>query len=71
MIEARHIICPLCDMGFVTFLQDLSYKIEGHSGYWEKLKCPKCGTEIYVSDTEKNALLVGDVAARKVRFIFR
>ena len=56
MIEIRHIIFPLCDRGFTAFLQDLSYEVSGHPGYWEKLKCPKCETELFVSDTSNDCL---------------
>ena len=69
MIEIRHIIFPLCDRGFTAFLQDLSYEVSGHPGYWEKLKCPKCETELFVSDTSNDCLLTEDVAAVQKRII--
>ena len=71
MIEVRRIVCPLCEKGFVAFLQDLSYSLEGHSGYWEKLKCPKCETELFVSDTENYYLLPEEVNAKQTRIVFR
>ena len=69
--EARHIICPLCDKGFVAILQALNYAVEGHEGRWEKLQCPKCDTEIFVSDTAKYALLAEDVKAEYKWISFR
>ena len=56
MLEVRNIICPLCDKGFMAFLQDLSYEVAGYPGFWEKLKCPKCETELFVSDTSNDCL---------------
>ena len=69
MIEIRHIICPLCDRGFTVFLQDLSYEVSGHPGYWEKLKCPKCETEIFISDTWYYCLLAEEGSAIQKRII--
>ncbi|MBR1710477.1 MAG: hypothetical protein IJ719_16895 [Clostridia bacterium] len=71
MIEARHIVCPLCEKGYAAFLQDLSYTVEGHSGYWEKLQCPKCEAELLVSDTANYYLLPEKVKAKQTRIIFR
>ena len=71
MLEVRHIICPLCEKGFTAFLQDLSYEVSGHPGYWEKLKCPKCETEIFVSDTSNYYLLAEETAAVRKRLIIR
>ena len=71
MIEARHLVCPLCGKGFVAFLQNLSYTVEDCPGYWEKLKCPKCDTELFVSDTVNYYLLPEEVTAKQERIIFR
>lgn len=71
MIEVRHIVCPLCDKGFAAFLEDLTYTVEGHPGYWEKLKCPKCGMELFVSDKADYYLLPEEVNAKQTRIIFR
>ena len=71
MIEARHIVCPLCDKGFTAFLQDLSYTVEGQNGFWEKLKCPKCDTELFVSDTADFYLLPEEVKAKRTQIIIR
>ena len=71
MIEARHIVCPLCDKGFTAFLQDLNYTVEGQNGYWEKLQCPKCDTELFASDTADFYLLPEEVNAKQTRIIIR
>ncbi len=71
MIEVRHIICPLCDKGFAAFLENLIYTVEGHSGYWERLQCPKCDTELFVSYTVDFYLLPEEVNAKQTRIIIR
>ena len=65
--QARHILCPLCDKGFVAFLQAFDYDIKGHEGQWEKMRCHKCYAEIYVSDTVDYVLLAEDVASVQKR----
>ena len=67
--HVRHIICPLCDGGFTHFIDRMEYTVEGHDGYWEKLKCPKCQTELFVSATEQYALLADDVVEKQERLI--
>ena len=69
MYEIRHTICPLCEKGFAAFLQDMVYQVEGHPGYWEKLNCPKCGTEIFFSDTSNYCLLAEEEVAVQKRII--
>lgn len=58
-------------MSLTAFLQELNYEVEGHEGRWEKLKCPKCETEIFVSATAKYALLAEDVKAEFKWISFR
>lgn len=69
VLEVRNIICPLCDKGLMAFLQDLSYEVAGYPGFWEKLKCPKCETEIFISDTWYYCLLAEEVSAIQKRII--
>ena len=71
MIEVRHIIYSLCDKGFAAFLENLIYTVEEHSGYWERLQCPKCDTELFVSDTVDFYLLPEEVNAKQTRIIIR
>ncbi|MBR1866232.1 MAG: hypothetical protein IJ801_06975 [Lachnospiraceae bacterium] len=58
--QVRHIRCPLCEQYFTEFLQLLNCTLDDHAVRWEKVKCPKCEPEIYVSDTADYALLADD-----------
>ena len=58
--QVRNIKCPLCERGFTEFLQLLNGRIDGLDGRWEKIQCPKCETELYVSDTADYVLFADD-----------
>ena len=65
--EVRRIVCPLCEKGFTAFLMALDYEIKGYEGQWEKLSCPKCGAEIYVSNTQNYVLPAEETEAVRNR----
>ena len=63
MHQVRHITCPLCDKGFMAFIDDLDFTLDGHTGKFAKVRCPKCDMEMFVSP--KNELVVDAVVLKQ------
>ena len=50
MHQVRHITCPLCERGFMAFIDEQDYTLDGHEGKFAKVRCLKCVIEKLVVD---------------------
>jgi len=67
MHQVRHITCPLCEKGFAAFIDEQDYTLDGHSGRFAKVRCPKCDMEMFASGDE----LVVDAVVVKQDLVLR
>ena len=63
MHQVRRIICPLCEKGYTAFIDEQDYTLDGHSGKFAKVRCPKCDQEMFVS--VENEVVVDGVVLKQ------
>lgn len=63
MHQVRHITCPLCERGFMAFIDEQDYTLDSHAGKFAKVRCPKCDIEMFVS--AENELVVDAVVVKQ------
>jgi len=56
----REIECPVCDKRFVVQLKGTKYKLSTYDEPWYLCKCPGCGEELLLNETDKGKVIWKD-----------